>query len=82
MHKGVTETLSSVMQKRTFALLKRHFNFESQQRDVAISMAREVASGQTVVLHQVEQRAETKMVEQAAQADRTATRYADAEQIF
>ena len=34
-------------------------HFESQQRDVAICMAREVASGQTVVLHQVEQRAES-----------------------
>ena len=30
---------------------------ESQQRDVAISMAREVASGQTAVLHQMEQQA-------------------------
>ena len=32
--------------------------FESQQRDVAISMAREVATGQSAVLHQYEQQAE------------------------
>jgi cellobiose phosphorylase len=57
--------------------------FKSQQREVAISMAREVASGQTVVLHQLEQRAENRMVEQAAQAGRITTMYNDAEhQIF
>jgi hypothetical protein len=55
-------------------------HLESQQRDVAISMAREVATGQTAVLHQLEQRAENQMVEQAAQAGRITTMYTDAEQ--
>ena len=55
-------------------------HLESQQQDVAISMAREVATGQTAVLFQVEQRAEKQMVEQAAQAGRIATMYTDAEQ--
>jgi hypothetical protein len=55
-------------------------HFESQQRSVAISMAREVASGQTAVLHQMEQLAQTRIVEQAAQADRVAIMYANAEQ--
>ena len=43
-------------------------------------MPREVATGQTVVLRQLEQRAENQMVEQAAQAGRIATMYTDAEQ--
>ena len=55
-------------------------HFESQQRDVAISMAREVATGQSVVLLQVEQQAACQVVEQAAQASRMTTMYADAEQ--
>ena len=41
---------------------------ESQQRDVAISMAREVATGQSAALLQVEHQAEYRVVEQAAQA--------------
>ena len=55
-------------------------HLESQQRDVAISMAREVATGQFAVIVQVEQRAECQMVEQAAQAGRITTLYTDAEQ--
>ena len=55
-------------------------HLESQQRDVAISMAREVATGQSAVIVQVEQRAECQMVEQAAQAGRITTLYTDAEQ--
>ncbi len=43
-------------------------------------MAREVASGQNTVLHQVEQRAKYHIVEQAAQADRATVLYANAEQ--
>ena len=52
---------------------------ESQQRDVAISMAREVATGQSAVLLQVEHQAECRVMEQAAQASRMSTMYADAE---
>ena len=43
-------------------------------------MAREVASGQTAVLHQMEQPAQARIVEQAAQADRATVMYANAEQ--
>ena len=43
-------------------------------------MASEVASGQTVVLQRLERRAQTQMVEQAAQADRVTVMYASAEQ--
>ena len=55
-------------------------HLESQQRDVVISMAREVASGQSAVLHQMEQRTNDHIVEQAAQADRATVLYANAEQ--
>jgi chromosome segregation ATPase len=56
---------------------------ETQQRDVAISMARAVDSGQSAILFQFEQQAERQKVEQAAQASRMTTMYADAErQIF
>ncbi len=55
-------------------------HLESQHRDVAISMAREVATGRSAVLLQVEQQAECQVVEQAAQASRMTTMYADAEQ--
>ena len=55
-------------------------HLESQQRDVAISMAREVATGQSAVLLPFEQQAERQKVEQAAQASRVTTMYADAEQ--
>ena len=43
-------------------------------------MAREVASGQTVVLHQMEHQAQTRIVEQASQADRITIMYANVEQ--
>jgi hypothetical protein len=43
-------------------------------------MAREVASGQTAVLYQMEQQAQARIVEQAAQADRATVMYANAEQ--
>ena len=55
-------------------------HLESQERDVALSMAREVATGQSAVLLQFEQQAERQKLEQAAQASRVATMYADAEQ--
>ena len=43
-------------------------------------MAREVATGQSAVLLQFEEQAERQKVEQAAQASRVTTTYADAEQ--
>jgi hypothetical protein len=43
-------------------------------------MAREVAYGQTAVLYQMEQQAKARIVEQAAQVDRTTIMYANAEQ--
>ena len=52
---------------------------ESQQRDVAISMAREVAIGQSAVLLQFEQQAERQKVDRAALTSRATTMDADAE---
>ena len=52
---------------------------ESQQRDVAISMAREVATGQSAGLLPYEQQIERQRVEQAAQASHANTMYLDAE---
>ena len=46
-------------------------HIESQQRDVALSMAREVASGQGAILQQYELQVEREKAEQAAQASRT-----------
>ena len=54
-------------------------HFESQQRDVAVSMAREVATGQSAVLLLYEQQIERQRVEQAAQASHPNTMYFDAE---
>ena len=55
----------------------------SQQRDVAISMAREVATGQYAVLHQYEQQVERQRVEQTAQSDRANSMFLEAErQVF
>ena len=55
-------------------IVEAALHLESQQRDVAISMAREVATGPSAVLHQYEQQVERQTVEQAAQADRANTR--------
>ena len=55
-------------------------HLESHQRDVAMSLAREVATGQSAALLPYEQQFERQRVEQAAQAGRANTMYLDAEQ--
>ena len=55
-------------------------HLESQQRDVATSLAREVATGLSAVILQYEQQIERQRMEQAAQAGRANTMYLDAEQ--
>jgi hypothetical protein len=57
-------------------------HLESQQRDVAISPAREATTGQSAIIIQYEQQVERQRVEQAAQVGRDTTMYMDGEQVF
>ena len=82
MHRGATEPLSYRIAEVHIRSAEAALHLESQQRDIAISMAREVAAGQSAVLLQVAHQAECREVEQVAQASRMTTMYADADRQF
>ena len=79
-HRGATETLSYRMQRYTFVLQRQHFTLNHNSEMLPFLWHEKSLLDNLLFFSKNEQQAERQKVEQAAQASRASTMYADAEQ--